>query len=687
MTVQPDHQTTFSFAVISDTHLNQNDFESNSPFDVNRLANRRLRYVIDDLNSRDIDHVIHLGDVVHPVPANAALYESAAQQFFEQIKHLEHPIHLIPGNHDVGDKLMAWSPAGGIREHYLECWSQQFGADRFSFEHKGIAFIGINAQLLGSGLAGEQVQRTWLEQELERFSAERKFLFSHYPPFLLNPEEDEHYDNLSSATRSELLELIETYEVEALFTGHVHHFWYNTYSDCDMYLLPSTAFTRQDYSEMFRVSSDQDFGRNDRAKLGYLIVNVHDTGHDIEFVRCHGHEAGPDAGNQSGRQRIVPVNSATNQYPLLGFDLRQDWLDHAQIPPTGGLDEFDRKTVRNDYPLLALWEMGAKNLRIPLSDLTDEVRRKRLRELKRLGFSFTLFSYLPPNLEAPEVVLDNADIIDCWEIAGDRVDAAVLCKSVSERLMHEQQNIEYFYSPIKSKQDIIQSGQTYYHVVNHGFTLSDFEGHSEDLKDRFEWLDIFTGVVLRCSVHDSVESTISLAQRIRQDFGFIASVHLRLSSDNPADFQDSEEFNCTRLVEAIFHSWRLGVEPVFCDTFADNDRGYFPRIGLLDREFNPRSGAMLVRNLHALMSKLGFAYHSTITRDQNGTRRYTAYSLLGDLTLLLPGPGNQDSTEAVIQELSRTGSWLNWKKNCLEKKAPTFDGFPMIHYEFMDRRR
>ena len=35
---------------------------------------------------------------------------------------------------------------------------------------------------------------------------------------------------------------------------------------------------------------------------------------------------------------------------------------------------------------------------------------------------------------------------------------------------------------------------------------------------------------------------------------------------------------------------------VFLDTFVDNDRGYYPRIGLLDRRLNPRKA------FHALKS-------------------------------------------------------------------------------------
>ena len=59
----------FTFAVIADSHLNQDELDCNSPFPVNKLANRRMRHVVHDLNRRDVAFVVHLGDLIHPVPA------------------------------------------------------------------------------------------------------------------------------------------------------------------------------------------------------------------------------------------------------------------------------------------------------------------------------------------------------------------------------------------------------------------------------------------------------------------------------------------------------------------------------------------------------------------------------------------------------------------------------------------
>ena len=53
----------FTFAVISDSHVNEEEDRSASPFESNKLANGRLRYVVHDLNQRDVAFTVHLGDM------------------------------------------------------------------------------------------------------------------------------------------------------------------------------------------------------------------------------------------------------------------------------------------------------------------------------------------------------------------------------------------------------------------------------------------------------------------------------------------------------------------------------------------------------------------------------------------------------------------------------------------------
>ena len=591
----------YSFAVVSDTHLNQSDAECNSPFDVNRRANNRLRYVIEDLNRRDIELALHLGDIVHPVPSMRELYAESSRRFFEQLKKLRHPLYLIPGNHDVGDKPIPWGPAGGVRDDFLQAWSEHFGAHYFHHEHRGIHFIGINAQLPGSGLALEREQKHWLENLLNDIDGGRIFIGSHYPPYLLAEDEPEHYDNLGAAGRAWLLSLLSRHRVEALFCGHVHQYWFNRHAQTQCYLLPSTAFTRQDYSEMFRINGAREYGRNDEQKLGYLLVHLYQHGHGVEVVRTAGRELEARDAAPAGRRELTKPPGFVNFHSRFGFNLRQDWFETVQIPPSGGLDEFDRKSARNDYGLLALLDMGIRRLRLPLADLLQPVRRRRLLALQSLGFRYRFYSFDAPGDAARDIIRGHPGLVGEWEICCpvERVDA--LDDAFFE--LAESRRIELVFSPLRSKHEMLRGNQTYYHVINHGFSPGDSDAALG------KWLGCaraaaFAKYSLRLSFDESVGDAVAFARAQYEQSGKKAVIRLRLSADNPAQNIDDDAWLCRRLAEAVALGHAHDECEIDCDTFADSDRGYFPHAGVVDRLYNPRPGMLLIRHLNILLAEI-----------------------------------------------------------------------------------
>ena len=126
----------FSFAVISDTHVNPDDDQCNSPFPVNARANRRFRHVVSDLNQREIDFVVHLGDLVHPVPDTGDLYGLAADAYRRIVSDLNVPIHAVPGNHDIGDTPIKGAPR----------WPNNAGYDRRLDERVWCADASVHAR-------------------------------------------------------------------------------------------------------------------------------------------------------------------------------------------------------------------------------------------------------------------------------------------------------------------------------------------------------------------------------------------------------------------------------------------------------------------------------------------------------------------------------------------------------------
>ena len=183
-----------------------------------------------------------------------------------------------------------------------------------------------------------------------------------------------------------------------------------------MYLLPATSFMRHDYSEMFRIAPEQEFGRNDTGKFGFFLVDVHERGHVAHFVRTEGATLDQGARLPPSVPRLPPVHTRTNPYAPVGIDLRHPWAELAEIAATGGVQEFERKIARNDYPALALWEMGARKLRVPMQDLIDDRVRERMQVLRAIGHEFLVYSYDMPTDDARRILEQSRGLVSAIEV-------------------------------------------------------------------------------------------------------------------------------------------------------------------------------------------------------------------------------------------------------------------------------
>ncbi len=221
----------------------------------------------------------------------------------------------------------------------------------------------------------------------------------HYPPYIYSADERGNYDNIDEPGRSWLLEQMRRPEVEAVFTGHVHNFWYDRVGSAELYMLPSTAFLRHDFSEFYRIAPQVEFGRGDAAKFGYFVVDVFADGHVAQLVRTHGVKA--TAGSPSDAARTIHLaHPQTSSFDRVGVELRHPWTERRQISATGGVQEFGRKWARNDYPLLALWEMGVRLAKVPDIDLAEAESSRRMALMAGMGQH-----YIVTCIGAPKVAL------------------------------------------------------------------------------------------------------------------------------------------------------------------------------------------------------------------------------------------------------------------------------------------
>ncbi len=630
----------FRFAVIADSHVNPSDEDQISPYESHRLTNTRLAHTVDVLNALAPDFTVHVGDMIHPVP-EAVSYPDAVARFKAAVGRLNAPLHLVPGNHDVGDKHADYVPAGEICQPYVELYQRHFGEHFYAFDHGDCHFVVINTSLINSGLAAEARQARWLEDDLRANAGRRTLLFVHYPPFIVSADEHGHYDNIDEPGRSWLLGLVAQHQLTAVFTGHVHNFFFNQHAGTPIFSLPSTAFVRGDYSELFAVGQppEHENGRNDVSKLGVLVVDVYEDRLVPQFIRTHDRPEGGAPSVQRDWPQLPPAAEAPG--PGLGLDLRYHWGELHQIPYSSMLDEFRRKQARNDYPILALWEMGIRSLRVPLDDLIDPASRARMAALAALGSRFTVFLFGWPTdgqialLREHRHLMRALELIVKWPLApdlGDRLDA-----------LRERVGVPLHLSRFWSASGQSRDGKQIKLLVDHGFSGA-ADPAARELLDATRGRGV-DALVFRVAADTSFYEGIADAAGFAARHGVRAQVHVRLASDSPAQARHDAQANGVRALGAAFASRCLPQVDVFLDTLSDVDRGYFPRAGLVDRRFNPKREGQALRNLHGALSELPPLDAPRWVRDPQflvGTSRMGSSPLMlvlplgGDALLQLP---------------------------------------------------
>lgn len=198
----------FFFIQISDPQFGM--FEDNKGFD---QETELYENAVAQINRLKPDFVVITGDFVHD-PDD----ENQISEFKRITGKIDSgiPVYMIPGNHDVG--LVPTHES-------LKRYRTNYGADRFSFNHKGSRFIGINTSLIKAELLKlEAKQAKWLQKALKKGkNAEQIIVFGHYPFFIESFDEPERYSNMKSEYRAKYFSLFKENKVNAIFSGHLHN--------------------------------------------------------------------------------------------------------------------------------------------------------------------------------------------------------------------------------------------------------------------------------------------------------------------------------------------------------------------------------------------------------------------------------------------------------------------------------
>lgn len=438
------------FAIITDTHIRAPGGDLSSPFPVNEKANARAEYAVGMIAAAKPAFTIHLGDVIHPLHHMPSA-ESAAAEAQRILAPLQPNLYFVPGNHDIGDKPSPLMPAGPTDVQAIKKYENQLGPQYHTFSHGALQVFCINSSLVNTSTPMEEQQRQWLELELAQSEATSKLLFSHYPPFILHAEEPDHYDNYAEPGRSWLLELAAEHHVNTIFSGHVHHFFYNRWHNMALYCLPATSFTRQDYAEIFPLSPAAEYGRDDTGKFAVTLVDMVDNMPRLTVLNTFGKQG-----------EFTDVSPPISPPARTIVNLRHDWHTPRSLPYNGPMEEFSRKQARNDYPLLRLMQLGFNTLRVPGTDLLNSAARKRIEDWLALDYHIVPFCTVDLLGQVIECCRDLQSAFSVGQVTALEVLSSPQqeINEESKQILHDNACVPIWLSRITSSADNPDPGKT-----------------------------------------------------------------------------------------------------------------------------------------------------------------------------------------------------------------------------------
>jgi 3',5'-cyclic AMP phosphodiesterase CpdA len=590
----PKGSKLFTFAIVSDTHVRPPGGDQSSPFPVNLKANARARFAVREIVRRRPALTVHLGDMVHPMPS-LPTFAPAAEEVKRILAPLDPHLKFVAGNHDVGDKPLKGLPAEYASPESLELFEEHFGPSWYEFEHGGCNFLVINSSLINRGIRAEKHQRNWLESVCARGDGRRTFLFAHYPPFITAADEPSHYDNIDEPGRGWLLDLVKRHAIEAVFSGHVHHFFYNRHHGSRLYVLPPTSFIRQDYSELFPIEATSEHGRDDIGKYGVTFVDVFEQGHVVRIVPTDGAELADDqAGAGSATDAADEVNAASAaRGGRLVAHLRHAWATPVALPYNGPMEEFSRKRARNDALLMRLWQLGICRLRTPLADLLDPDIRQRIEDFGAVGMRFTFFSLDVPDGNAM-AALAQTRAAEALQIVTAKTDLSDIADGLTN--LPPLRDAAVVIGKLHSSADEPRHGSNFAHAVSFGFKWPERHEALAALKSRDAW-NRCAGLAFQINLEDDLREALCDMDAFGAASDLRIWANVRLANENPAIANFDDLLILARVKAMAEIADTLACTTIELDTLIDIDRGYNPRHGLLDRRCNLRSAGRWLAGL------------------------------------------------------------------------------------------
>jgi 3',5'-cyclic-AMP phosphodiesterase len=215
------HASDFSFVQISDSHIGFNKA-------ANQDVTRTLQLAIDKINRLPVqpDLLLHTGDITH---SSRPVEFDTAQQLVKGAKAGQS--FYVPGEHDT-----ATDDGALYREHFGQ---RTTGNGWYSFNHKGVHFIGLNnvLQIDAMGNLGAD-QLAWLKNDLSAYSPSTPIvIFAHIPLWMVYPQW-----GWGTKDGAEALSYLKRFGSVTVLNGHIHQVVQKVEGNVAFHTATSTAF-------------------------------------------------------------------------------------------------------------------------------------------------------------------------------------------------------------------------------------------------------------------------------------------------------------------------------------------------------------------------------------------------------------------------------------------------------------
>jgi predicted phosphodiesterase len=576
----------FEFVVVGDTHYILDPEPYAVEFDSVREWPDRADWALRLVAALKPAFVVHLGDLTEENPSKPR-YLEARRNACEQIKRNGLEPYHVPGNMDIGDKPDATMWSDWVTPETLEAYHEQFGRSWYSFDQQGMHFVCLNSQIMNGPLKEADEQKQWLENDLSEHDGKRMFLFMHMPPFFVDEDEPDtgFYNSINEPARSWLTALLRKHQVELLFAGHTHFRAFNRVRHTRFLVAPSTTTSRAGFYEAFSVCPPVEQGRNDKDKLGFYLLRVHEDRTNIHFVRTRG-ETGPHESRLDWKRLLTRTSHALQGSPV-GVYLRTPLV--CKTEGAIAWPSVLRQRVRDDHPLLSCMELGAQHLRVPASDLDDSLQRNHLGLLRDEGIQVTTFWLWSDRLDLAASVKRHQDCFDSIElqVPGTLWPNETCLKSLAECGRSFQKPVTL--TPVFVRERV--SGK-YHFRTRFGYRADELH----ELDSKLSEIGIGIERVL-CHIDADADPWNGI-----QAFRSSPPLSNIKSFDFVAGLPGTDErHQAHRAAVAIFAAALQSDCRVYVDPFVDLDRTNDVNIGLLDRLSNPRPAFHVVRSLNTIL--------------------------------------------------------------------------------------